>query len=266
LARMMINITLAATSNTQHPTSNQFLTSNNQQPRTVNREQLTSRATLVVDPFCGSGNVLLEAMMLGLDAVGSDISEKAVKDSQANLKWLENKLSVTNDQLPINYQLPNFQVDKFDATSPSLIENWSSTLRDEPSLQKPEGSSEPRTAGSDSNEKIKIENYHDIIVVSEPYLGEPKKFKPSMNAARGEYQKIKELYLNFFANFKTLKPGIVLCLVFPLVETLDGQHYSLYREIVDEIKKIGYTEFSKPRVYGRDYSVVKREIALLKLD
>jgi|GEM_PF-792293 len=253
LARMMINIAFAATSNTQYPTSNQFLTSNNQQPRTVNREQLTSRATLVVDPFCGSGNVLLESMMLGLDAVGSDISEKAVKDSQANVEWLSEKLKRKSQKW--NSKIKIFQSD---ATDQKLVENY----------------------------KLEIKNYDNIVVVGEPYLGDPKKFKPSLRAVRGEYDKIKELYLGFFKNiaslphcFITQQPSlskcqnnatmkqcsnVVLCIIFPLVETLDGKRYSLYRETVDEIKKIGYTEFSKPQIYGRDYSVVKREIALLK--
>ncbi|MEI6144569.1 MAG: RsmD family RNA methyltransferase, partial [Candidatus Berkelbacteria bacterium] len=43
---------------------------------------------LVVDPFCGSGNVLIEAISVGCDVIGSDLSEKAVSDTRENLEWL----------------------------------------------------------------------------------------------------------------------------------------------------------------------------------
>lgn len=45
-----------------------------------------------LDPFCGSGTFLMEAALLGFKNIyGSDISEKAVKDSQKNLTWLKEK-------------------------------------------------------------------------------------------------------------------------------------------------------------------------------
>jgi tRNA G10 N-methylase Trm11 len=43
----------------------------------------------IYDPFCGSGTILAEAMMLGHDCIGSDISQKAIDDSQKNLKWIK---------------------------------------------------------------------------------------------------------------------------------------------------------------------------------
>lgn len=43
----------------------------------------------LLDPFCGSGTVLMEAILLGYtEVLGSDISEKAVTDTKANLDWL----------------------------------------------------------------------------------------------------------------------------------------------------------------------------------
>ena len=45
-------------------------------------------AQSVCDPFCGSGNLLLESSDLGHRTFGSDISEKAVEDSRKNLEWL----------------------------------------------------------------------------------------------------------------------------------------------------------------------------------
>ncbi|OGB74867.1 hypothetical protein A2810_00455 [candidate division Kazan bacterium RIFCSPHIGHO2_01_FULL_49_10] len=46
------------------------------------------RTKTIYDPFCGSGIVLQEAMMLGLKVYGSDISPEAVKNTISNLEWL----------------------------------------------------------------------------------------------------------------------------------------------------------------------------------
>lgn len=43
----------------------------------------------LLDPFCGSGTVLQEALLLGVKHVfGCDTSRKAVKDAQENIRWL----------------------------------------------------------------------------------------------------------------------------------------------------------------------------------
>ena len=42
----------------------------------------------LLDPFCGSGTVLMEAQMVGFNVIGLDNSSKAVSDSKQNLEWL----------------------------------------------------------------------------------------------------------------------------------------------------------------------------------
>ncbi|PID33290.1 hypothetical protein CR969_01555 [Candidatus Saccharibacteria bacterium] len=46
---------------------------------------------LILDPFCGTGTVLQEALLIGLDVTGSDLSQKMVDYTAANLDWLKNK-------------------------------------------------------------------------------------------------------------------------------------------------------------------------------
>ncbi len=48
----------------------------------------TTSAPVVVDPFCGTGVVLQESLLVGRAAVGSDLSEEMVAASRANLPWL----------------------------------------------------------------------------------------------------------------------------------------------------------------------------------
>lgn len=233
LARMMINLALGELPKSKLQITNK--NSNDQAPneleiRTSDLE-IPQHEVLVADPFCGSGNVLLEAMMLGCDVIGSDISPKAVSDTKSNIEWLLKQYQVSGIK---------YQVFQSDATDDSLIRNL----------------------------KLEIRNYNSIAVVCEPFLGEPKKFMPSMNAAMGEYEEIKKLYLAFLKNcsqLKTYNLQLVLCLVFPLVETADKGKFSLFSECVDEIKKLGYTQMRNSFVYGRDYQIVKREIVLLKL-
>lgn len=42
----------------------------------------------ILDPFCGTGVVLQEAILMGYDALGSDIDPRMIEYSEANIKWL----------------------------------------------------------------------------------------------------------------------------------------------------------------------------------
>lgn len=49
----------------------------------------TTTAPLVYDPFCGTGVVLQESLLLGRSAAGSDLNPDMVSASQDNLAWLD---------------------------------------------------------------------------------------------------------------------------------------------------------------------------------
>lgn len=46
------------------------------------------RAPTLLDPFCGTGVILQEAALMGYHVYGTDLSEKMIDFSQANLQWL----------------------------------------------------------------------------------------------------------------------------------------------------------------------------------
>lgn len=48
----------------------------------------------LLDPFCGAGTILQEAMLNELDVVGVDINEESVQASNENLKWLKEKYNL----------------------------------------------------------------------------------------------------------------------------------------------------------------------------
>ena len=62
--------------------------------------------TRILDPFCGTGVVLQEAILMGYQAYGTDISERMVEYTEKNLNWLVG-----------NTEKDSFLVSKGDATS-----------------------------------------------------------------------------------------------------------------------------------------------------
>ena len=62
----------------------------------------------VLDPFCGTGVILQEALLIGYGVVGSDIEPRMVDYSKTNLNWLASKIETTD---------ANFEVFIADATS-----------------------------------------------------------------------------------------------------------------------------------------------------
>jgi tRNA G10 N-methylase Trm11 len=45
--------------------------------------------SVILDPFCGTGVVLQEALLMGLSVIGSDINPRMVEFTHKNLSWLE---------------------------------------------------------------------------------------------------------------------------------------------------------------------------------
>ena len=64
LAQVMINLALGQAKNTD------------------------TKKTIIYDPFCGTGVIPMEGLLLGYDVIGSDIDGKMVEYTQENLNWL----------------------------------------------------------------------------------------------------------------------------------------------------------------------------------
>lgn len=87
----------------------------------INLSQIKEKENLL-DPFCGIGVILQEALLQGINTIGIDINENAIGHAKKNINWLEKNYSIK-----ANYKLINensktvkiFQVDGV-ATEPSL--------------------------------------------------------------------------------------------------------------------------------------------------
>ncbi|MFA5188151.1 MAG: methyltransferase domain-containing protein [Patescibacteria group bacterium] len=71
----------------------------------INLAQIKEDAQ-ILDPFCGSGTILQEALILGYkNLIGSDKSEKAIKDTKENLNWLKEKYQLNTNNVQV-FSLP----------------------------------------------------------------------------------------------------------------------------------------------------------------
>lgn len=51
----------------------------------------SKEGSIILDPFCGVGTILQEALLMGYEAIGTDIDKKAIQGAGKNIKWLIEK-------------------------------------------------------------------------------------------------------------------------------------------------------------------------------
>ncbi len=69
----------------------------------INLATGSTKEGLVLDPFCGTGVVLQEALLMGYDAYGTDLEPRMVAYSKSNMEWL-------SDNFSFNQELPKVEV------------------------------------------------------------------------------------------------------------------------------------------------------------
>lgn len=60
--------------------------------------------TVILDPFCGTGVILQESLLMGYGAYGTDLNERMVDYSRQNLEWLadhRDKVAIENIELEV---------------------------------------------------------------------------------------------------------------------------------------------------------------------
>ena len=116
LAQIMLNLALGAGSLTrQRPHDNSVTSSASSLsdksmvlrtalPDAFDLEETAgSRAVVtILDPFCGTGTVLQEALLAGYDVVGTDLSQKMVDYTTENLSWLQSTFTVPGNIIDIH--------------------------------------------------------------------------------------------------------------------------------------------------------------------
>lgn len=194
---------------------------------------------ILLDPFCGSGTIVQEAIVLGFkNVIGCDISEKAVEDTKKNLEWLEKSYKLS----AISYQLFVCDVRKLGSHAEFI-------------------SASPGDTGGSRN-KFGMTNGIDVIV-TEPYLG------PAMrgNESREDIFTIKagleKLYLDTFREFfKILKKGGRVVIIVPRWKF--GENF-IYMNIKNGIESLGFAKINTEELlYSRSDQRVVREIVIFQ--
>ena len=73
-----------------------------------------AKGSTILDPFCGVGTILQEAILLGYKTAGSDINPTAILNSEKNLEWFRNRYKVA----PGKYQVETADVKDIVVTFP----------------------------------------------------------------------------------------------------------------------------------------------------
>jgi len=194
----------------------------------------------ILDPFCGSGTVLQEAVLIGFqNIICSDIDKEKITDIQENINWLFKKY---NNLKRNDYNLRIYQSDAKEIT----------------------GHISPLTIDA---------------IVSEPYLGPAIKGKLASAKIAKIITELEALYLAAFDTFKIiLKQGGRVVIIFPLfrsednvftlriLETLAQKGFSRQNPIPDKVSffaKIGPTARGS-LIYQRPAQKVEREIFIFE--
>ncbi len=206
----------------------------------------------ILDPFCGTGVVLQEALLMGYQAYGTDINERMIDYTEKNLDWLNRK---NTDSKNIKRKISDFsraeveQCDKISDLShceTSLNRIFSVTTGDATSFQ--------------WNNPIDA-------VACESYLGQPMSQIPSEMKLKEQKQECSRIILGFLKNLSPqIKEGTPVTIAIP-AWARKGSTYSRL-EILDEIANLGYNVDNKSRgvglLYYRKGQIVARDIIILR--
>lgn len=194
----------------------------------------------VLDPFCGTGVVLQEALLMGYRAYGTDVSERMVEYSQRNLEWLAVARGRAGTRRVTGAGAGggawtgarDFRVEVGDATKFS----W----------QPPIGA-----------------------VAAEVYLGPPMSAPPTEMKLKAAKQECSGTLLGCLRNLAgQLTPGTPVVLAVPAWRRPNGAYERL--NLLDEIEQLGYNVRSfknlaqSDLLYHREQQVVAREIIVLR--
>jgi len=189
-----------------------------------------SQLTLL-DPFCGMGTILAEALLVGWQVIGSDQAETAVFKAQKNLAWLA---SIRREVKADKYRLINCEATHISKKIP------------------PESIDAVVTEPYLGNSRIKSKIH--------PPPGEAKfEVKDLKNRIKG----LEKLYLGCLRDWrKVLKAGGKVVIALPEY-AIYGQKFFV-KKVVDSCENLGYTILAGPLEYSRPQAVVRRQFYLFE--
>lgn len=194
----------------------------------------------VLDPFCGTGVVLQEALLMGYDVYGTDIEQRMVDYSTTNVNdWFVRTLH------------PDWSVKstiaRGDATNYTWFDEKWSNAKD-----------------NFGQASLRID-----FVACETYLGRPFTTRPNPEVLNQTVGDCNLIIKKFLRNIHSqLAPGARLCLAVPAWRVRNNEFKHL--PLVDSLEEIGYNQLrfehvrSEDLLYYREDQVVARELLVLQ--
>lgn len=189
----------------------------------------------IFDPFCGSGTILMEALLMGYCAIGSDSENKMTEGAEKNVEWLRKNFNITDSAKSFIFTKDACALSNADLTPYKLL----------PTSYK-------------------------LSIVTEPYLGPELSSFPALAFLEKVILQLSDLYLKFFENLRNLiQPGTNIVFIFPYWRQKNNEKYRMTAPqtgLIDKITNLGYirTEFDPLQTtslfYDRPGQVVGREI------
>jgi len=199
VARMIVNIALMGQDTGSHP--------------------------MVVDPFCGVGTVLAEALLSGANVTGSDISEDAIHNTKKNLDWLR------HTYMSVAPLYANIFVGDATHIGNHLAADSTDAIVTEPFM------------GETIDKK-------DIPALT------PQRVK---NILKG----LEKLYIGALREWtKILKPSGKVVIAMPAYDI--QRTVTRVKNVVDRCESLGYTLITGPIEYSRPHAIVRREFYIFK--
>ena len=204
----------------------------------------------ILDPFCGTGVVLQEALLLGYRAYGTDKSERIVGYAKRNLDWLvKSNLAIT--------------------ASGDLSRQRERRIGSSPvTTGRATGAPEAVTLGCADATNFTWQQPIDAVVF-EGYLGPPMSQIPAEIKMKSVISDLLLLYYHTLKNLsRQIKSGTPVVMAVPAWLRPDGSYRRL--KLLDEAEELGYNvvkykslSFSD-LLYHREGQVVAREIIVLR--
>lgn len=191
--------------------------------------------SVILDPFCGTGVVLQEAVLDGYRALGSDLNPRMIEYSKRNLEWLRTRKSFTWIR-DVNFWTEVGDAMNFDWKSSRGLNDFGGKIGG---------------------------------VAAEVFLGSPMSREPVGIKLREEKERCCMILKGFLRNLHSqIESGTGIVLAIPAWRRENGKYERL--GILDDIEEMGYNlkKFRNLRqedlLYYREGQIVAREIIVLR--
>jgi tRNA G10 N-methylase Trm11 len=187
--------------------------------------KLVEKPPTVLDPFCGVGTIVSEALLSGCNVVSGDNDKYAIEHTATNLSWIR-----TANTVPETLFSKEFLTD---ATHISTV------------------------VAPDSIDAIVTEPFMGDLRITE-YTK-----KPTIPEVKNILKGLEKLYIGCLRDWvRVLKNDALVVMAFPAYGV--GNRVVTVKKVIDRCESLGYTLVDGPLEYSRPQAIVRRQFYILR--